>query len=89
MLSELKVIKGVIKLLNDSKVHMYVHILSIYTQYALLVYYVYNDYAGIPILASRRLEIGLCSVHRNDAEIIASSVNEYSSKNYKYSNYDV
>ena len=39
MLSVLKVIEEVIKFLNDIEVHTYIHILSLYIQYALLVYY--------------------------------------------------
>ena len=39
MLSVLKVIEEVMKLLNNIEVHTYIHILSLYIQYALLVYY--------------------------------------------------
>ena len=37
MLSALKVIKGVMKLLSDIEIHSYIHILSLYIQYALMI----------------------------------------------------
>ena len=60
MPSALKVIKGVMKLLNvhtyictyiviHTYIHTYVHILSLYTQYALLVYCIANDFAEYPL----------------------------------------
>ena len=86
LLSALKVIDEVMKLLNNIEVHTYV-----YYHYTKLQYLLHDDYTGIlkyPVSSPLvdQLVIGLCSVHTIDAAVNASLVNEYSNIKLKYVN---
>ena len=59
------------KLLNDIEVATHTYILSIYIQYTLLVYYIFNDYASV-LEYSSRLAIGLCTLIIEFCEVVVS-----------------
>ena len=88
MLSVLKVIKEVMKLLNEIEVHTYVYVHYHYTHTIFIAILLCSDYAGIleyPVslpLAYQQL-VYLCNVHTINAMIDTSPVNEYSSLKLK------
>ena len=81
MLSALKVINEVMKLLNDIEVHTYIY----YHIYMANLLWCLCWHSWIScIVAFSRLVICLCSIHTIDVTVDTSPVNEYSSIKLKY-----